>query len=179
MADHERYLLPDRHGGGPNLHEKRITAAACVDRSAVTHLNECRIRSVLSMASRHRRAGESMQLYDKYGGFGRISQLVHAFYDKVLASPSLDEYFAGVEMGPLIDHQTNFLCKVLGGPDNYGGRALRAAHHRLRITPEAFAEVASLLRETLEEARVEPADVHTILGVVASVRDDVISNAGR
>jgi hemoglobin len=97
----------------------------------------------------------------------------------VLTSPSLDEYFAGVEMEPLIDHQTNFLCKVLGGPDNHGGRALRAAHHRLGITPEAFAEVASLLRETLEEARVEPADVHTILGVVASVRDDVISNAER
>lgn len=116
-----------------------------------------------------------MQLYDKYGGFAAISQIVHAFYDKVLASPSLDPYFARVEMAALIDHQTVFLCKVLGGPDNYAGRAMRAVHQAHRITPEAFAEVAALLKESLEEAQVEPADVATILAVVASVEGDVVA----
>jgi hemoglobin len=116
-----------------------------------------------------------MQLYDKYGGFAAVSQVVHSFYDKVLASPVLDRYFANVEMGPLIDHQTQFLCKVLGGPDNFHGRALRAAHRGLNISPEAFAEVARLLAQSLEEASIEPADVATILGVVASVRDDIVT----
>lgn len=118
-----------------------------------------------------------MQLYDKYGGFAAISQIVHTFYDKVLASPTLDPYFARVDMPALIEHQTRFLCKVLGGPDNYAGRAMRAAHQRHAITPEAFAEVAGLLKESLEEAHVEPRDVETILSVVASVRGDVVATA--
>ena len=67
-----------------------------------------------------------MSLYDKYGGFAAVSTVVHTFYDKVVASPRLDRYFADVDMAKLIDHQTTFLCKVLGGPDNYNGRALRA-----------------------------------------------------
>jgi hemoglobin len=118
-----------------------------------------------------------MRLYDKYGGFSVISEIVHAFYDKVLASPSLDAYFAQIDMEALIDHQTKFLCKVLGGPDNYSGRALAAAHRHVHITPAAFDEVASLLRATLEEARVEPADVDAILGVVGSVRGDIVAGA--
>lgn len=116
-----------------------------------------------------------MQLYEKYGGFATISQIVHAFYDKVLASPALDPYFANVEMEALIDHQTKFLCKVLGGPDNYVGRAMRAAHQPHRITPEAFAEVAGLLKQSLEEAHMEPADVTAVLDVVAAVRGDVVA----
>lgn len=116
-----------------------------------------------------------MQLYDKYGGFATISQIVHAFYDKVLASPSLDPYFAGVAMEPLIDHQTKFLCKVLGGPDNYSGRAMRTVHQPHKISGAAFDEVAQLLKDSLEEAQVEPADVTTILGIVASVRGDVVA----
>jgi hemoglobin len=118
-----------------------------------------------------------MSLYDKYGGFVAISQIVHAFYDKVLASPTLDRYFADVDMTRMIDHQTKFLCKVLGGPDNYNGRALEAAHRRLDVTPAAFDEVATLLAESLGEAGVEQADVATILGVVGSVRGHVVKAA--
>jgi hemoglobin len=116
-----------------------------------------------------------MQLYEKYGGFAAISQIVHAFYDKVLASPSLDPYFAAVEMEALIDHQTKFLCKVLGGPDNYAGGAMRTVHQPHHITTAAFNEVAGLLKDSLEEARVEPADVTTIMAIVASIRGDVVA----
>lgn len=116
-----------------------------------------------------------MQLYDKYGGFAAISHIVHAFYDKVLAAPSLDPYFHGVEMEALIAHQTRFLCKVLGGPDNYTGRAMSKVHQPHHISAAAFAEVAAMLQEALEEAQVEPDDVATIMGVVASVRGDVVS----
>lgn len=118
-----------------------------------------------------------MQLYDKYGGLAAISEIVHAFYDKVVASPSLDPYFGGVEMAALIEHQTRFLCKVLGGPDNVTGLAMGKAHQPHAITAEAFVEVTGLLKEVLEEAHVDPADVTLILGVVASVRSDVVKAA--
>ena len=73
-------------------------------------------------------------LYDKYGGFSAIATIVHDFYDRVVASDVLAGYFEDVDMERLISHQTQFLCKVLGGPDNYTGRSLKAAHRNLNIS---------------------------------------------
>ncbi len=117
----------------------------------------------------------SQSLYDKYGGLSGISTVVHNFYDKISESDSLSPYFNGVDMARLISHQTNFLCKVLGGPDNYKGATLAVAHKRLHITEMAFQEVATLLKESLEEAGVEPSDVSAILQVVASTKGDVVT----
>ncbi|MFN3198879.1 MAG: group I truncated hemoglobin [Bradymonadia bacterium] len=117
----------------------------------------------------------SQSLYEKYGGFATISAVVHDFYDKILASDTLKPWFEGVEMSRLIDHQTKFLCSVLGGPEQYTGRQLAAAHRRLSITPEAFDEVAELLVEALEDAGVEDADIQTIAGVVTGAKGDVVS----
>lgn len=116
----------------------------------------------------------AVSLYDKYGGFASVSAVVNAFYERVRESDTLAPYFAHVDMAKLIQHQIAFLCKVLGGPDNYNGRALAAAHAKRGITSEAFDEVAMLLKESLEEAGVEPDDVVTILGVVASVKGDIV-----
>ncbi|MBX2799347.1 MAG: group 1 truncated hemoglobin [Myxococcales bacterium] len=114
-------------------------------------------------------------LYDKYGGFAGISGVVHLFYAKIKQSDSLAHYFATVDMARLIDHQTQFLCGVLGGPKAYTGRGLAAAHKSLNVTPEAFAEVAAHLEAALRESGVEQGDIDTILGVVASHADEVIA----
>ena len=117
----------------------------------------------------------STNLYDKYGGFAGVSNVVQSFYEKISDSDSLAPYFDGVDMSKLIHHQTNFLCKVLGGPDNYKGASLAAAHRSMKITTAAFDEVAQLLKESMDEAGMESADVATILGVVGSVKNDIVT----
>ena len=72
-------------------------------------------------------------LYEKYGGFSTIHQIVRNFYGDVLAEETLKEYFAHVPMEFLIKHQSDFLSQVLGGPIQYQGRTLREAHQRLNI----------------------------------------------
>jgi hemoglobin len=114
-------------------------------------------------------------LFEKYGGFAAVSHIVHDFYDRIRASKSLAPYFEHVEMSRLVRHQIAFLCKVLGGPDNYEGRALEKAHAHLNVSPEAFAEVAVLLQESVQDAGVEPADVATIMGVVSAARPQIVS----
>jgi len=78
-------------------------------------------------------------------------------------------------MERLIDHQTKFIAHVLGGPAEYTGRELGAAHARLKTTGEAFAEVAAILQETLEDAGMEPADVAAVMGIVAGARGNVVT----
>ncbi len=119
----------------------------------------------------------SSSLFDKYGGFGTVSKIVREFYRSVLASPRLTGYFTGVDMERLIDHQTKFIAHAMGGPADYTGRDLDVAHRRLRVKPEDFDEVATILEEVLEEAGMERGDITAVLGVVASARSHVVSAA--
>lgn len=117
----------------------------------------------------------SESLYDKYGGFAGISSVVHDFYKRIQGSASLKKFFANTDMDKLIDHQIKFLCKVLGGPDNYDGRGLDRAHKMMKIDDSAFNEVGGHLKGALEAAGVEDKDVQTILGVVESVRGNIVT----
>ena len=119
----------------------------------------------------------TQSLYEKYGGFETVSSIVHTFYDEVRESEQLARYFDRVDMPRLIKHQTVFLCKVLGGPDNYEGRVLAKAHASLHITDPAFDEVVTILKEVLEDAGMEPEDVASVLDVVAGARDVIVDPA--
>lgn len=120
----------------------------------------------------------SESLFNKYGGFSTIGNIVHSFYEKILDTDSLLHYFEGIDMERLIRHQTDFLCLILGGPVNYSGRDLRQAHRRLNITEKDFDLVSDLLEEALEEANIEYEDIETIIGIIHSKKPDIIgSNA--
>lgn len=113
-------------------------------------------------------------IYDKYGGFAAVSGIVHSFYRRVLDSATLRPYFARTDMERLIHHQTQFLCMVLGGPDNYEGRGLQAAHRAHAISPAAFDEVAGHLRDALQEAALDPQDIAKVLALVASRKAEIV-----
>jgi hemoglobin len=116
-------------------------------------------------------------IYDKYGGFPTIAVVVQKFYRRVLASPNLAPYFANVNLERLMDHQTKFLCKVLGGPDNFDGRSLKAAHAHLNVTTAAFNEVAGHLVDTLREVGMAEDDITKVVAVVSSTMSDIVSVA--
>jgi hypothetical protein len=48
---------------------------------------------------------------------GAHTQLTKAFYQKLLDSPLVSHYFDKVNLDKLIEHQTNFIVRALGGPD--------------------------------------------------------------
>ena len=115
-----------------------------------------------------------MTLYEKYGGFPTVSKLIQSFYVKVDESEQLAPYFSGVDKQHLIDHQTKFFSKILGGPVNYTGRELKVVHATMGITEGAFAEVSDLLVETLEDLEVEESDIKTIIGIVDMLKPDIV-----
>ena len=116
----------------------------------------------------------SDSLFDKYGGFSTIGDVVHSFYEKIMDTESLEHYFWDVDMSRLMAHQTDFLAMVLGGPSSYSGRSLKEAHRHLKITEVDFLTVAELLEEALEEAGMEDEDVEMVLGIVASTKGDIV-----
>lgn len=107
-------------------------------------------------------------IFEKYGGFAQVSGVVSAFYDKVMESPSLAPYFAGVDMDALMAHQVKFMAQAMGGPPSRTWPELRQAHARLRITHAAFEEMLAILQQTFEDSGFAEDDVRTVCRAVAA-----------
>ncbi len=114
-------------------------------------------------------------MFDRYGGFASVSKIVMAFYEKVLDSEVIGDYFEDVELPALIDHQTKFIASVMGGPASYTNEVLQRVHAHLEIDTTAFQEMVTLLRETLEEFELEPQDIDTVIQDIKGRSSYIIS----
>ena len=117
----------------------------------------------------------SRSIFERYGGFAKISRVVMSFYDKMVSSPITNQYFANTNMKRLIDHQTKFIASMMGGPASYTNEHLKRVHAHLGITEEAFDESVDLLTETLEDFDFEHHDIQHVQDEMASRRYVIIS----
>ena len=115
-----------------------------------------------------------MSLFEKYGGFATVSKLVSELYEELSQNEITAPYFENSNMTALMDHQVKFLSQALGGPEQYTGQAMNAAHAGLKITEAAFTEVAKTIQFILEDNGVEPEDVSQIMALLGGLKDDVV-----
>ena len=114
-------------------------------------------------------------MFEKYGGFSTVSRIVSAFYDQVMDSPDLANYFADVDMRRLVDHQTKFIASVMGGPASYSNEQLERVHARMAITEADYLAVVGILRETLEDFDVDESDIATICNEVIARKRYIVT----
>ncbi len=114
-------------------------------------------------------------IFERYGGFSKVSRVVMSFYDRILDSPVTSPYFAKTDMKRLIDHQTKFVAHLMGGPASYTNDHIERVHERLGITEEAFMEAMMLLRETLEDHGFRDDDVAEVENAMMSRKNFVVA----
>ena len=102
-------------------------------------------------------------LFDKYGGFSKVSRIVLAFYDTLLDSDNIGPFFDDIDMSRMVDHQTKFVASLLGGPASYTDNQLSQLHSHLDIKDTHFDELKEVLSDTLTDFGVEPNDVVLVL----------------
>ncbi|RNC68448.1 MAG: group 1 truncated hemoglobin [Desulfuromonadales bacterium] len=117
-------------------------------------------------------------LYEKIGGEKAIDAAVDLFYKKVLADDRIKHFFDGVDMKKQGKMQKNFLTFAFGGPHNYSGKNMKAAHARLiaekGLNDSHFDAVLENLASTLRELGVADELIRQAAAVAESVRDDVV-----
>lgn len=114
-------------------------------------------------------------IFERYGGFARISRVVMSFYDKILSSSLLSPYFAKTDMKRLIDHQTKFISSLMGGPASYTNEHLERVHAHLGITESAFRESVTLMKETLEDHDFFDEDIQTVGDAMNSTKNYIVA----
>lgn len=129
-------------------------------------------------------AGESTEAavptshYDRLGGGPTIREAVDRFYALVLADPDLAPYFEGRDVGTIKRHQVLLLSQVLGGPSDYAGRELGAAHRGLGVTDAHYDKVVGHLVSVLVELGADDEAIAAAGSVVAGVKGDIVEDEG-
>jgi len=77
-------------------------------------------------------------LYEKLGGAEAISAVVSKFYDFMLEDPVVKPFFSNTDMKKQRQSQSNFITLVTGGPNNYTGADMKAAHAKFKIGKKEF-----------------------------------------
>jgi hemoglobin len=114
-------------------------------------------------------------IFERYGGFTRVSRVVISFYDKILDSPVTSPYFSGIDMKRLIDHQTKFFAALMGGLASYTNDHLERVHARLGITEAAFKEALLLMKDTLEEFNFQEEDLQQVVDEMMGCKNYIVA----
>jgi len=117
---------------------------------------------------------EATTLYDRLGGADGIETVVDEFYDRMLDDEQMQPFFEDVDMERQRQHQALFISQVAGGPAEYSGENMRAAHRELDLTQDDFETVVSHLRAALAACGADEADTDEVIAAVRGLEDDVL-----
>ncbi len=116
-----------------------------------------------------------MSIYEKIGGAAAVDAAVDIFYRKVLSDDRISHFFDTVDMEGMHAKQKAFLTMAFGGPNEYTGTDMRAAHKNMDLNEIHFNAVAECLVATLQELSVPQTEIDAIVDVCLSVKDDVLN----
>ena len=121
---------------------------------------------------------EQKTLFQRVGGEQAITELIHEFYDRVLADPELKPFFKDTSVDKLRRMQREFFSAALDGPITYTGRPLSHVHHGKGITKYHFARYVDHLIDTLRSRDITEKDVNDIIGRINTYANDITGDAG-
>lgn len=120
-----------------------------------------------------------MTLFERIGGEEAVSQMIDAFYGRVLADPDLRPFFANSTVERLTHMQKEFFTTALDGPNPAGGFDIASIHQGLGIRREHITRFADHLIAVLDEQHsIERRDAMDIVFRIATYSDQVIGESG-
>lgn len=112
-------------------------------------------------------------LYERLGGEAMLSELIPAFYVRVLSDPELAPFFKHTQLDKLHAMQREFFAMATGGPITYSGRPLAHAHHGLGISKHHFALFTGHLVETLKDMGVTEEEADEVIERINATTNEV------
>jgi hemoglobin len=118
------------------------------------------------------------KLYDRLGGAKGIAKVVDDLFAIVVKDPKIRQvhkkHFMEGDVAGLKKKLRDQLGEATGGPEKYKGKNMKDAHKGLGITNADFDALAGCVQRALDANGVAAADRDTILGVLGSMRKDVV-----
>jgi hemoglobin len=93
-------------------------------------------------------------LFERLGGAEAIALVVEGMYAKIFADPDLSDFFKKTDRERQKHMMRLFLTQATGGPADYAGKGMAAAHKGRGIAAKDFDRVCLHVVTTMKEAGV-------------------------
>jgi hemoglobin len=113
-------------------------------------------------------------LYERLGGRPALTAVVTDIIDLHFSEPLTKPLTKGVDRDKLIERVVEFLCKAAGGPEEYTGRDMAAAHAHLNMTEVHFMAAGDQILRTLKKYNVPEPEIQEVMCLIIAHHDDVI-----
>jgi hemoglobin len=122
-------------------------------------------------------------LYERLGGQPAIQAVAGSLVDRILADNRVNKWFAHAASSPENTKAykatlTAFICKGVGGPCNYTGLDMVAAHKGRAVTSDAFDAVAENLSAVLDQLKVPAKEKSEVMTLVGSLKPAIVQSPG-
>lgn len=114
-------------------------------------------------------------VYDELGGFATVRKVVMEFYNRVLDDDQLAPFFEGTNMEMQIEHQTQFISFLLGGPVSFNDTHLKHVHSHMKIADTHFDMIKETLGETLEDFDLSDEHIAFVAGEFEARRPLIVT----
>ncbi|WP_276502331.1 group I truncated hemoglobin [Terrimonas pollutisoli] len=114
-------------------------------------------------------------LYERLGGEQGLRKIVNDILDKNFSNPKISHHFKNVDMNKLKQLVFEFFSMGTGGPHIYTGRDMRSAHAHLGISQRDFSLGNDDVSEALKENGVSKAEIDEVIGILNSMKGDVVT----
>src|SRR5262245_10876104 len=120
--------------------------------------------------------GPAKSLFDRLGGQPAINAVVDDFAGNVLNDPRINKKFAKTDAPRLLANLKDFVCNATGGPCQYNGLSMKAAHDHMRVTGGEFNALVEDLVKSLDKFNVGETEKKELLGALAGLRGDIVKS---
>jgi len=114
-------------------------------------------------------------LYDRLGGKPAIQAVVDDFIGNVAADGRINQRFAGADIPRLKSLLVDQICQASGGPCQYTGRGMSAAHAGMKISDAEFDALVGDLVKSLDKFKVGPQEKRELLAALGGLKPDVVN----
>ncbi len=115
-------------------------------------------------------------LYDRLGGKEAITAVVGHLWGVASKDDRINSYFANTKPEVFAPALIDFLCQGSGGPCEYKGQDMHAAHVGMQITGAAFDALAEDIVITLDHFKVPAKEKNEVMAMLGGMKPAVINH---
>src|SRR5215813_5832552 len=120
------------------------------------------------------RTVDNRSLYDRLGGKDSITAVVDDFVARVAADNRINRFFAHANVARLKQMLVDQICQASGGPCNYTGRDMKAAHQGMGISESDFDALVQDLVASLDTFKVGEREKRELLAVLGPMKKEIV-----
>ncbi len=119
----------------------------------------------------------SPTLFDTLGSV-LVEKAIREFYSRATQDAMIGYFFFDRDIDHLMEQQIVFATALLGGPKNYRGKPLRAAHSPLSVRPAHFSRRQVIMREVLADLGLTAEQSQQWLALEESFKSAIVITQG-